>query len=194
MRLILLGLPGTGVATLADTLSQTTGSMRIQSIGSDDPLGWLAQELDTRDTSNGYILTGLPISVPQAQSLDRLLISLGIPLQLAILISLAAGEQQQRIEGRRHCLDCGEPFNIRLVDDRFENECPFCGGHRIEHNNGKAINDNDRLVAAERHMDRLARYYRTQNKLLHVDIEGDIKTDLARVSSALETRMRHHQI
>ncbi|NLH96367.1 MAG: nucleoside monophosphate kinase, partial [Clostridiaceae bacterium] len=104
MRLVMLGAPGAGKGTQAVVLSKklqiphiSTGDIFRKNIKNETPLGKLAKQyidsgalvpdevtvgivkdrLAEPDCANGFILDGFPRTIPQAESLDRILEELG---------------------------------------------------------------------------------------------------------------------
>jgi adenylate kinase len=127
MRLILLGPPGAGKGTQAEKIvadhrivQLSTGDMLRAAVAAGTPVGKRAKLIMDRgelvpddiviniirdrlakpDTGNGFILDGFPRTVAQAEALDRLLASLGLPLDAVIELKVDEGVLLSRIETR----------------------------------------------------------------------------------------------
>src|SRR3990167_5280992 len=111
MRLVLLGPPGAGKGTQAQVLSKalgtphiSTGDMLREALKAATPLGLKAkaymekgglvpdevviglvrERLQKPDAQKGFILDGFPRTVEQAESLDKTLKELAMPLGLVL--------------------------------------------------------------------------------------------------------------
>ena len=143
MRLILLGPPGAGKGTQAQRLVDkhglvqlSTGDMLRAAAKAGTPIGLKAKDIMARgelvpddvvvaivsdrieqpDAHNGFILDGFPRTVPQAESLDRMLERKGHGLDAVIELKVDAAALLQRIEKRiAECRANG--VDVRTDDD-----------------------------------------------------------------------------
>ena len=135
MKLILLGAPGAGKGTQAEILSTklgiptiSTGNILRAAIKNETPLGLqikacmdaghlvpdelvigiVAERIAQPDCANGYILDGMPRTLPQAKALD----DRGIHLDHVLSIEIEDSVIEKRMTGRRVCQNCGSSFHI----------------------------------------------------------------------------------
>jgi adenylate kinase len=127
MRLILLGPPGAGKGTQAQSLAAkhgiiqlSTGDMLREAVKSATPIGLQVQDVIAHgrlapdnlvvdivgeriaqpDARKGFILDGFPRTVPQAAALDRLLKGKGLALDAVIELRVDEAALLKRIESR----------------------------------------------------------------------------------------------
>ena len=134
MKLILLGAPGAGKGTQAEILSRmlsiptiSTGNILRAAMKNGTPVGLQAkayvesgklvpddviigivnERLAEPDCKNGYILDGMPRTIPQAEALEQA----GIDIDCALSIEIADETIIERMSGRRTCKDCLETYH-----------------------------------------------------------------------------------
>ena len=212
MRIVLLGAPGSGKGTQAKLLVDkhkvpqiSTGDLLRASVANGTPLGMRAKEameagqlvsdeivlgiirerLSEPDAQKGFILDGFPRNIPQAEALDAMLQSVGMPLQGAILIDVDFDVLMQRLTGRRTCASCGQMYNIYTSPPQLDDRCDKCGGdlrHRAD-DNEETIGNRLRVYTAQTAP--LVEYFRSQGKLYTVDGVGEIEDIFAQVDAVV---------
>lgn len=150
MRLILLGAPGAGKGTQAEILSKrlgiptiSTGNILREAIRNRTETGLKAKafmdqgnlvpdeviigivrdRLAEPDCANGYILDGMPRTIPQAEAL----VNAGIEIDCVISIEIDDAVIEQRMTGRRVCGSCGASFHIAANPPKVDGVCDLCG-------------------------------------------------------------------
>ena len=135
MRLILLGAPGAGKGTQAEILSRdyeipsiSTGNILRAAVREGTPVGLQArayieagqlvpddviigiieERLARPDCARGYILDGVPRTIPQAEALEVR----GIEIDCALSIEIDDAIIVERMGGRRTCKNCSQSFHI----------------------------------------------------------------------------------
>lgn len=150
MKLILLGAPGAGKGTQAEIISNklgiptiSTGNMLREAIknGTETGLkaksfmdngqlvpdeviiGIVEERVAREDCARGYILDGMPRTIPQAAALEER----GIHFDAVISIEISDDVIEGRMTGRRVCGSCGASYHIAANPPKVEGVCDVCG-------------------------------------------------------------------
>ena len=150
MKLILLGAPGAGKGTQAEIISKqlniptiSTGNMLREAmkngtelglkvknfmdngqLGPDDVvIGIVEERVAQADCQNGYILDGMPRTIPQAAALEER----GIHFDAVVSIEICDDVIEARMTGRRVCGSCGASYHIVANPPKAEGVCDACG-------------------------------------------------------------------
>lgn len=212
MRLILLGAPGAGKGTQAVTLAEklkvphiSTGDIFRSNIRNGTPLGKLAKEymdkgalvpdevtiqivkdrLQQDDCKRGFILDGFPRTIPQAESLDRELEQMDMPLNHVADISVPDSEIIKRLSGRRVCSKCGISYHTQYGPTKIEGVCDSCGASVIQRDDDKEETVLSRLKTYHEQTEPLIDFYRKKGKLLTIDGRGKISDTTGLMFKAL---------
>ncbi len=194
MKIVMLGAPGAGKGTQAKMIAEkysiphvSTGDIFRANIKNGTELGKEAKsymdkgelvpdELTVRilldrvaadDCSNGYVLDGLPRTIPKAEVLDSELSKLGDKVDFAINVDVPDENIVRRMGGRRACVTCGATYHIEHVPPKQEGICDKCGSELI-------LRDDDKPETVQK---RLAVYHeQTQPLIEYYDNKGILKT------------------
>jgi len=214
MRIVLLGAPGSGKGTQAKLLMEryklpqiSTGDMLREAVAEATPLGKQAkaamdagqlvndevvlgiikQRVMRPDARNGFILDGFPRNLQQSEALDLLLMSLGRPLQLALLVAVDVDALIQRLVGRRTCLTCGQMYNVFYAPPHIEGRCDECGGRLRHRGDDNEETIGNRLRVYETHTIPVIDYYQEQDKLHTIQGVGEINDIFKAVCKVFDT-------
>ena len=198
MKLILLGAPGAGKGTQAEILCErlniptiSTGNMIREAMKSGTEMGLKAKEyaengklvpdevvigiVDERlrmdDCKNGFILDGFPRTIPQAEALDRM----GITIDRVVDINVPDEVITRRVSGRRACLDCGSTYHIDTKKPNVEGICDRCGSTLVQRKDDLPETVLERLHVYHAQTEPLRDYYAAAGKLLVVDGQQGIQ-------------------
>ncbi|MGN0595346.1 MAG: adenylate kinase [Hominimerdicola sp.] len=198
MNIILLGAPGAGKGTQAEVICKelniptiSTGNMLraavkagteyglkakaamdVGDLVSDDiVIGILKDRIAEDDAQNGFILDGFPRTVPQAEALDEM----GVKIDKVVEIHVDDEKIQQRLSGRRVCLDCGATYHVDFKPSKVENVCDVCGKELVIRKDDEPATVISRLKTYHESTAPLKDYYAKQGKL--VTVEGQEKVE-----------------
>ena len=208
MKLILLGAPGAGKGTQAEILSAklgiptiSTGNMLRAAIKEGTEIGLqaksymdagklvpdsviigiVAERLSQPDCQNGFILDGVPRTLPQAEALDQH----GITFDHVLSIEISDEEIEQRMSGRRVCSKCGAPYHVKSKPPKQEGVCDTCGGALVQRDDDKAETVRQRLAVYHAETEPLKGYYQQKGILVPVDNQPTIEATTQVIVEAL---------
>lgn len=188
MNLILLGAPGAGKGTQAEVISEalsipqiSTGNMLREAVKngteyglkakaaldsgalvSDEiVIGILKDRIAQDDCKGGFILDGFPRTVPQAEALD----AMGVTIDKVLEIYVPDETIQARVSGRRVCEGCGATYHIQYKPSKVEGVCDKCGAKTIIRKDDQPATVLDRLAVYHKQTEPLKEYYAKQGKL-----------------------------
>ena len=150
MKMIFLGAPGAGKGTQAEIVSEkyaipavSTGAIIREAIKNQTEMGKAAKEYTEKgalvpddvvigiikerlaldDCKNGFILDGFPRTVPQAQALE----DMGVSIDFVIDIEVPDEKIIERMSGRRVCAKCGASYHTVYNPSKDGENCDKCG-------------------------------------------------------------------
>ena len=209
MRLILLGAPGAGKGTQAEILSKlldiptiSTGNILraamkagtevglkaksyVESgklVPDDVIIGIIQERLAEPDCAKGYILDGVPRTIPQAQTME----DMGVAIDCALSIEVEDEVIVRRMSGRRTCKDCSATFHVENNLPKVEGKCDFCGGELTIRADDAPETVKKRLETYHRDTEPLKAFYAERGKLRTVDNQPSIEATTAAIRKALE--------
>ena len=209
MRLILLGAPGAGKGTQAEILSRELGIPTISTgnilraairegtavglkakalidagklVDDDTIMGIVSERLAKDDCANGYILDGVPRTIPQAEAMEKM----GIAIDAALSIEIADETIVERMSGRGTCRNCSQTFHVVFNPPKEEGVCDFCGGELTIRKDDAPETVKARLDTFHRETEPLKAFYAARGKLVCVDNQPSIEETTAAIRSALE--------
>ncbi len=210
MKLILLGAPGAGKGTQAETICEklnipaiSTGNIIREAmktgtemgkkakafveagnlVPDDVVIGIIKERLAQDDCANGFILDGFPRTIPQAQALD----TMGIEIDRVISIEVADDKIAQRMSGRRVCEKCGASYHTEYKKPAKEGVCNLCGGNLIRRKDDEPETVLDRLHVYHEQTEPLKDYYAASGKLRLVEGQEEVADTTKLTFAALES-------
>lgn len=208
MKLIMLGAPGAGKGTHSEFISRSCGIPTIstgqilrtaikngtpvglaakkyidegQLVPDDVIIGVMKERLSQADCENGYILDGMPRTIPQAEALENQ----GIEIDIALSIEADDKVIEERVSGRRACGDCGTTFHIVFNPPKAEGVCDNCGGELIQRPDDAPEMVKERLRVFHQETSPLKQFYQSRGKLTAVESQQEIADTRELISKAL---------
>ena len=208
MRLILLGAPGAGKGTQAEILSKlldiptiSTGNILraamtagtevglkaksyVESgklVPDDVIIGIIQERLAEPDCAKGYILDGVPRTIPQAQTME----DMGVAIDCALSIEVEDEVIVRRMSGRRTCKDCSATFHVENNPPKVEGKCDFCGGELTIRADDAPETVKNRLLTYHRDTEPLKAFYAERGKLREVQNQPTIEATTAAIRDCL---------
>ena len=196
MKIILLGPPGAGKGTQAQSISNkysiphiSTGDIFRKNISEGTELGTLAKgymdkgllvpdevtirlvrsRLRQDDCRNGYLLDGFPRTVYQAKALDDMLEKDNENIDVALLIQVPRAFIVDRMSGRRVCPSCGATYHLAYNPPMIKELCDVCGTEIIQRPDDVKETVEDRLDIYDKQTEPLIDYYLKKDILRVVD-------------------------
>ena len=203
-----MGAPGAGKGTQAEILSEllkiptiSTGNILRAAMKNGTPVGLRAksfvdagklvpddviidiirERLAMSDCENGYILDGVPRTIPQAQAME----DLGIAVDCALSIEIADQVIIDRMSGRRTCKECSHTFHIVSNPSKKEGVCDFCGAELSIRKDDAPETVKARLETYHRETEPLKEFYAQRDKLKSVENQHSIEATTAAIREAL---------
>ena len=208
MKLILLGPPGAGKGTQAEILNKklgiptiSTGNILRAAVKNGTPvslkakeymdagklvpdeviIGVISERLAEADCQNGFILDGVPRTIPQAEALEKA----GISFDAVVSIEISDEEIVERMAGRRVCTACGAPYHVKNMPPKVEGVCDACGGKLEARADDKPEVVRDRLQVYHKETAPLKDFYAARNLLKTVDNQPTVAETTTAILNAL---------
>ena len=194
MKLILLGAPGAGKGTQAEIISKKLGIPSIstgnmlreamkngtelgrkvknfmdngQLVPDDVVIGIVEERVAREDCKDGYILDGMPRTIPQAAALEER----GIHFDAVVSIEISDDVIEKRMTGRRVCGSCGASYHIVANPPKVEGVCDNCGHELVIRKDDNPETVRNRLKVFHSETEPLKHFYGELHSLKL--IEGD---------------------
>ena len=208
MKLILLGAPGAGKGTQAEILSKklniptiSTGNILREAIKNGTEIGLKAkrfmdngklvpddviigivkERVSRDDCANGFILDGVPRTIPQAEALEQQ----GVHFDRVVSIEIEDSVIEARMTGRRVCGTCGASFHITANPPKVEGVCDLCGKELIVRKDDTPETVKNRLKVYHEQTEPLKDFYETLGVLKLVDGNQPIEDATRDILAAL---------
>ena len=207
MKIIFLGAPGAGKGTQAEIVSEklgiptiSTGAIIREAVKSgtdmgkqakkfidegalvpdDVVIGIVKERLLKSDCGKGYILDGFPRTVPQAEALDRM----GVTLDAVVSLEVEDKTIIERMSGRRVCSSCGKTYHVLYNPPKTEGKCECGNDLTVRHDDAPEVVAS-RLEIYHTTTEPLKDYYSAKGLLRIVIGAEEVEQTTARTLTAL---------
>ena len=207
MKIIFLGAPGAGKGTQAERVSEKLGIPTISTgaiirealkagtemglkakkfieagnlVPDDVVIGIVKERLQKSDCDKGYILDGFPRTVPQAEALD----AMGITLDRVLSLEVSDETIVERMSGRRVCAKCGKTYHTLYNPSPKGDECE-CGEPLTVRKDDAPEVVTSRLEVYHSTTEPLKDYYRLKGNLVTVEGAAEVEETTKRTFLAL---------
>jgi adenylate kinase len=135
---------------------------------------------------HGFVFDGFPRTIPQAKSLQSILVRHKTPLDLAIWLDVSEETVTERILSRLQCQGCG--FTTSLTSAHFAERpvCPYCDGPLVRRNDDDAEVLKTRLEEFNAKTQPLAAFYEEAGTLRRIDGNRDRDAVFSDISRLIE--------
>lgn len=208
MKLILLGAPGAGKGTQAEIISEklhiptiSTGNILREAIKNgtetglkaksfmdagklvpdDVIIGIVSERVAQPDCANGFILDGVPRTIPQAEALE----AAGIHFDRVISIEIEDAVIEARMTGRRVCGSCGSSYHITANPPKIEGICNACGSELVTRPDDVPETVRSRLAVYHKETEALKGFYEKLGKLRLIEGNQPIEDATRDILAAL---------
>jgi adenylate kinase len=136
--------------------------------------------------SHGFVFDGFPRTIPQATSLDSILLRHRTPLDLAIWLDVSEQTVGERISARLQCQLCG--FTTSATSAVFAERpiCPYCDGPLVRRTDDDASVLQTRLTEFNVKTQPLATFYEKSGALRRIDGNRDRDQVFGEISRLIE--------
>ena len=196
MKIIILGPPGAGKGTQAETLCSnfaiphiSTGNMLREAVEAETDLGKEAKALmdagilvsdevivglveeriNLPDCKNGFLFDGFPRTIPQAEAL----VNRSIEIDFVIEIDVPDEEIISRMSGRRMHPGSGRNYHVTFNPPKVEGKDDATGESLIQREDDKPETVKDRLKVYTNQTSPLISFYTEQsNSIKYIQVSG----------------------
>lgn len=215
MRLVLLGIPGSGKGSQAQLLSErlkipwiSTGDMLREEVKKNSGLGKkmdailksgklvpdyiimevIKNKIKAPECEGGFILDGFPRTLNQTEELEKLMDDLGEKLKQVIKLDVSEKTVIQRLSGRLICSVCGADYNIDSKPPKIKEKCDLCGGKLCSRTDDQKNSILNRINIYNEKTKPIEEYYRKREKLVVINAEGDPEVVRDKILKEIEKR------
>lgn len=134
----------------------------------------------------GFVFDGFPRTMPQAESLQSILVRHRTPLDLAIWLDVNEETVSDRIASRLQCQGCGFTTSLSSASFAERPVCPYCDGPLVRRNDDDTDVLKKRLEEFSAKTQPLAVFYEKSGALRKIDGNRDRDAVFGDISRLIE--------
>lgn len=207
MKIVLLGIPGSGKDTQGELLAKkykipliSTGDILRHAIAVHSSMGKkvktylkkgnlvpdklidqiVKERLKHKDCKKGFILDGFPRDLFQVKELERI-----TNLDFVLYLTIPKKEVIKRISNRRVCIKCGKEYNLISDPSKKLGICDKCKGKLMHREDDKKTTIRNRLRIYKKQTKPLIRYYLKKGILKKINGNHPIKKVFSNICKIL---------
>ena len=144
-------------------------------------IGIVRERLAESDCADGYILDGMPRTIPQAEALEKA----GVEVDCALSIEIPDETIVERMSGRRTCPNCGASYHVVSAPPKSEGKCDNCGSELTVRRDDAPETVKARLEVYHKETEPLKDFYAVRGRLKSVENQPTIEATTAEIEKAL---------
>ncbi len=207
MNIVLFGPPGAGKGTQSALLVErlnmrhiSTGDLFREAMSRQTELGQKAksfvdsgqlvpdeivigmvEEVVEKLNGQSFILDGFPRTVPQAESLKKLLTKHQMHVGKVVFLEVPRADLLARLAGRRVCKKCGAVYHVTSKPPHRAATCDVCGGEVVQRKDDKEDVVQTRLEAYDKCTSPVKVFYRKTGQLVEIEGTGEAEVVFSRI-------------
>jgi adenylate kinase len=153
-------------------------------------IAMVTDRLQEDDTQSGFLLDGFPRTVPQAETLKKMLASWDTRLDVVLELVVDDDEVVRRLSGRRTCRRCGRVWHALFDPPARRDQCDDCAGELFQRDDDREETIRHRIEVYQEQTAPLVAFYADEGILLGIDATGPVDEITERALSALRRFIR----
>ena len=145
-------------------------------------VGIVKERVAQDDCKNGFILDGMPRTIPQAEAL----VNQDVKIDKVVSIEIADQVIEKRMTGRRVCGKCGASYHIEANPPKEEGVCDSCGSQLVIRKDDAPETVKNRLEVFHNETEPLKAFYEAMGILTEVEGNQPIENATKDILAALE--------
>ena len=141
----------------------------------------VAERVTKDDCANGFILDGMPRTLPQAQALEDRNFQIDHVISIEVDDSMIEG----RMTGRRVCSKCGASYHVVANPPKADGICDQCQGQLIVRKDDTPETVRHRLQVFHQQTEVLKDFYAKRGKLCLIDGGKSIEDTYRKILEAI---------